>query len=77
MEGCGSGEVYIRIIDKSMVYGLQTRRRSRLPRHTERHPHSLVVLDVGVLAHDHYLEVLIRRLLKSVEDQVLGGKALS
>lgn len=77
VEGCGSGEVYICIIDKSMVYRLQTWRRPRLPRHTERHPHSLIVLDVWVLAHDHYFEVLIRRLLKSVEDQVLGGEALS
>lgn len=76
VEGSGACEVYICVIDESMVYGLQTRRRSCLPRHTERHPHGLVVLDVGVLAHDHDFEVRVRRLLKRVEDQVLRGKAL-
>ena len=71
MQGLRSSEVNLGVIVERMVNRLERGWTLRLPRHGEAHPHRLVVLDVRVLAHNHYLQVCVVGLVESVEDEVL------
>ena len=72
-----SPEVYVLVVVQGVVNLLKTRRTLGGPWNREAHPHGFVLLDVGVLPHDHYLQDAVVSLLERVENQVFGRVALS
>ena len=71
----GSSEVHIRVVFEGAVDLEQTGWGLYLPRHREAHAHGLVVLDVGVLAHNDNLEVRKSRLIERIKDELLRREA--
>ena len=75
VDRAGSSEVHIWVILEGAVDLEQTWRRLNLPRYGEAHAHGLVVLDVGVLAHNDNFEVRKSRLIEGIKDELLRRKA--
>ena len=75
MQGLRHLEFHIEVSYKSVVNLLQARWTFSSFRYTERQTHRLVLLDVGVLTNNDYLQFAETCFGKSVEYEILGRVA--
>ena len=70
-----SSEVHVGIVLESPVDLLQTWRSLGAPRNGKTHSHGLVVLNIGILAYNDYLEIGKTGLVERVKDELLRWEA--